>query len=154
MGFLDIFKASENKQLRESLEQLQKDYAALDASVPREKKDFDELARKATQLQSDVEQMTVLQADLIKQNAQLNDAISSKSSELAKKTLELQKVSRLYEQFKAAVKGCEKNPNAPLPYISVDEELLPFVTIDLKCLNVKDLRTRYRANQREIIQTV
>lgn len=175
MGFLDIFKASENKQLRESLEQLQeyyatlqknyatlqknyatlqkdyatlqKDYAALDASMPREKKDFDKLARKAARLQGDVEQMAAFQVHQAEQNAQLNDAISSKSSELAKKTLELQKVSRLYEQFKAAVKGYEKNPNAPLPYVSVDKELLPFVTIDLNCLNVKDLRAKFRNNQ-------
>lgn len=71
MGFLDIFKASENKQLRESLEQiqkdyatLQKDYAALDASMPREKKDFDKLARKAAQLQGDVEQMKAFRVEL------------------------------------------------------------------------------------------
>lgn len=171
MGFLDIFKASENKQLRESLamqtqllnqrtkelmqktealEQLQQQYAALDASMPRDKKDFDALARKAAKLQSDVEQMTTLQADLTEQNRQLDTAISTKSAELAKTTTELQKVSRLYEQFKAAVKGYEKNPDAPLPDIAVDEELLPFVAIDLNCLNVKDLRARYRANQREI----
>lgn len=171
MGFLDIFKASENKQLRESLamqtqllnqrtkelmqktealEKLQKEYAALDASMPREKKDFDKLARKAAQLQGDVEQMKAFQVELTEQNQQLDVAISTKSAELTKTTNELQKVSRLYEQFKAAVKGYEKNPNAPLPYVSVDKELLPFVTIDLNCLNVKDLRARYRVNQREI----
>lgn len=170
MGFLDIFKASENKQLRESLamqtqllnqrtkelmqktealEQLQREYAALDASVPREKKDFDALARQAAQLQSDVEQMTVLQADLTKQNEQLDDAVSSKSAELAKMTNELQKVSRLYEQFKAAVKGYEKNPNSRLAAIFVDDELMPFATTNLNCLNVKELRARFRNNQKE-----
>lgn len=170
MGFLDIFKASENKQLRESLamqtqllnqrtkelmqktealEQLQREYTALDASVPREKKDFDELARRAAQLQSDVKQMTVLQADLTKQNEQLDAAVSSKSAELAKTTNDLQKVSRLYEQFKAAVKGYEKNPNSRLAYVPVDAELMPFVSTNLNCLNVKELRARFRNNQKE-----
>ncbi|MDD5947179.1 MAG: GIY-YIG nuclease family protein [Oscillospiraceae bacterium] len=170
MGFLDIFKASENKQLRESLamqtqllnqrtkdlmqktealEQLQKQYAALDASMPREKKDFDALARKAAKLQRDVEQMTTIQADLTEQNRQLDTAISTKSAELAKTTTELQKVSRLYEQFKAAVKGYEKNPNSHLATVFVDDELMPFATTNLNCLNVKELRARFRNNQKE-----
>lgn len=174
-GFLDLFKAGKNRQLTEELtalqqkyneleksaaEQLaacQRKYDALESSMPKEQKEFQTLNQRIETLKS---QLFALRTDESKLLARLQglraDAEkleSDKNSKLAEQTkitADTEKIKRLYEQYKAAVKGYQKDPAAGLPVINPGEELLPLVEVDLNCLNVHDLRNRYNQNQREI----
>lgn len=174
MGLLDIFKATENKQLKEQLEhslqqyetlmqqykammkqlkeykeqnaQLEQQCEELRASIPQEKKDLDavtaELETKRSEyakMVSEQELLTLTMADLQQKKAAYDKVIS-----------DTQKVRQLYEQYKAAVKGYEKNPNSDLSDILPDDYLMPIIHVDLNCMNMRDLRKRYNQNQREI----
>lgn len=175
MGFFDLFKASENKRLKEELYALQTKYDALEesskeelsalqmkydtleASVPKEKKDFDAIQEEAASLKVEISRMNVektgLQEELEKLHQDVENIKSdfdAKQATLSKVILDIQKVQQLYEQYKAAVKGYEKNPDNSLQAVVVDDELLSVVEVDLNCMNVRELRNRYKQNQREI----
>lgn len=160
MGFLDLFKASENKQLSEQVallqqknealiqqfNQLEQKYHALEASVPKEQSDFDRLKQQSQSLQADIERMTAEQESLQNSIADLQE----KRAEYNKCVSDAQKLRQLHQQYKAAIKGYEKNPENWLAEVEVEDILLPVVTIDLNCMNMRDLRSKYRQNQREI----
>ncbi len=171
MGFLDLFKASENKRLTEEVaalrqdcteaqrkyESLQKRYEDLEASIPKEKADFDALKEQTALMQADLSKMDAdkanLQAELDKLHADVESVTSekdSKQSDLSKMILDTQKIKRLYDQYKAAVKGYEKEPDEGLRGVDPDEDLLPVIEVDLNCMNIRELRSRYKQNQREI----
>lgn len=157
MGFFDLFKASENKRLKEELSALQSKYDALEASIPKEKKDFDALQEEATSLKEELERMNAEKTELFEELEKLHrdvEAIKSdfdaKNVALSKLVLNTQKVQQLYEQYKAAVKGYEKIPDNGLETVVIEDELLPVVEVDLNCMNVRELRSRYKQNQREI----
>ncbi len=171
MGFLDLFKASENKRLTEEVaalrqdcteaqqkyESLQKRYEELEASIPKEKADFDALKEQTVLMQSELSKMDAdkanLRAELDKLHADVESVTSeknSKQSDLSKMILDTQKIKRLYDQYKAAVKGYEKEPDEGLRGVDPDEDLLPVIEVDLNCMNIRELRNRYKQNQREI----
>ena len=174
MGFLDIFKATKNQQLKEQLQQAQnqnnelsqqlnrvqqqfetikqqyqdtiKQVGELKASMPQEQKDLDAITQQLevkraeyTQLKADQELLVLTMADTQQKKAAYDKTIA-----------DTQKVKQLYEQYKAAVKGYEKNPDAVLSDILPDDYLMPIVHVDLNCMNMRDLRKRYNQNQREI----
>lgn len=174
MGFLDFFKASENQRLKDQLMQAQaqcaemsqqlnrsqqvndtlkqqhqtllQQFSDLKASLPQEKKDLDAInqdleTKKAeyAKLKADQELLQLTLADTQQKKAAYDKAIA-----------DTQKVRQLYEQYKAAVKGYEKNPDAPISEIMPDDYLMPIVRVDLNCMNMRDLRKRYNQNQREI----
>lgn len=174
MGFFDLFKASENQRLKEQLQQVQtqcddltqqlsrsqqvnetlrqqhqallQQFSALKDSFPQEKKDLDAITQELATRQaeyaktnSDLELLTLTMADTQQKKAAYDKAIA-----------DTQKIKQLYDQYKAAVKGYEKNPNAALPEISPDDYLMPIVHVDLNCMNMRELRKRYNQNQREI----
>lgn len=174
MGFLDLFKATENQQLKEQLQQAQsqnneliqqvnrmqqqietikqqyqdsvKQLGELKASMPQEQKDLDAITQQLeakhteyTQLKADQELLALTMADTQQKKAAYDKTVS-----------DTQKVKQLYEQYKAAVKGYEKNPDAILSDILPDDYLMPIVHVDLNCMNMRDLRKRYNQNQREI----
>lgn len=85
MGFLDIFKATKNKQLLEANQKLaatcdslsrrvaelenqvvqqMQDYTRLEASVPREKKDLDAAIEQTKQLQEQIAESEAMQEAL------------------------------------------------------------------------------------------
>lgn len=171
MGFLDLFKASENKRLIEEVaalrqdcteaqrkyESLQKRYEDLEASIPKEKADFDALKEQTALMQSELSKMDAdkanLRAELDKLHADVERVTSekdNKQSDLSKMILDTQKIKRLYDQYKAAVKGYEKEPDEGLRGVDPDEDLLPLIEVDLNCMNIGELRNRYKQNQREI----
>lgn len=76
--------------------------------------------------------------------------LENKQTELSKIISNVQKLKALHDQYKAAVKGYEKNSDGSIIDITPENELMPFVEIDLNCLNIRELRNRYRQNQREI----
>lgn len=174
MGFFDLFKASENQRLKEQLQQVQaqcddltqqlsrsqqvnetlrqqhqallQQFSALKDSFPQEKKDLDAITQELATRQaeyaktnSDLELLTLTMADTQQKKAAYDKAIA-----------DTQKIKQLYDQYKAAVKGYEKNPNAALPEILPDDYLMPIVHVDLNCMNMRELRKRYNQNQREI----
>lgn len=171
MGFLDIFKASENERLKNELTALQSQYSALQtqygslqaqyntlqASMPKEQKDFETLRDRTVALQQEYSKLESDKAQLGESIKQLtSDADALKSDLISKRTslqtlvTNTQKVQQLYEQFKAAVKGYEKSPDSGLRDVQIEDELLPVIEVRLNCMNVRDLRTRYRQKQRDI----
>ena len=164
MGFLDIFKASENERLKQELADLQsqyrglqEQYGALQASIPKEQKDFDALQTRTNVLQDELSRLESLKAQTDSSLERMKaDADSLKSDIVVKRTAleklvsNTQKVQQLYEQFKAAVKGYEKAPDDGLQAVQVPDELLPVIEVNLNCMNVRDLRARYRQKQRDI----
>lgn len=164
MGFLDIFKASENERLKQELtdlqsqyRRLQEQYGALQASIPKEQKDFDALQTRTNVLQGELSRLESLKAQTDSSLERMKaDADSLKSDIVVKRTAleklvsNTQKVQQLYEQFKAAVKGYEKAPDDGLQAVQVPDELLPVIEVNLNCMNVRDLRARYRQKQRDI----
>ena len=164
MGLLDIFKASENERLKRELSEaqgqlaaLQSQYNSLQASIPQEQKDFEAMRAQTVafreecgrldavrgQIHTNIERMKA-DIDVLK-----NDIVVRKSA-LDKLISNTQKVQQLYEQFKAAVKGYEKSPDNGLQTVQIPDELLPVIEVNLNCMNVRDLRTRYRQKQRDI----
>ena len=92
MGFLDLVKANENKQLRDRINALesqnvflQQKYIELEASIPKEKKDFDKLQQNIFTL---------------------NQEISNKNTEKSKIQQDLQSLSNSYNETKSSL---EKN---------------------------------------------
>lgn len=173
MGFLDLFKANANKKLSEQVEQLQQlnntltqqynellsKHQTLEASVPKEKSDFELLEQQTQALRSELERMnaeqTVMQettGTLKTELENLRGQLSDKRTELDKCVSDVQKLRQLHQQYKAAVKGYEKNPENGLAEVEVEDALLPVVTVDLNCMNMRDLRSKYRQNQRKIQQ--
>lgn len=174
MGFLDLFKASENQQLKEQLQQAQiqcseisqqlshsqqqceslmrqyqtilQQYSELKNSIPQEKKDYDALLQNISSAQANLAQMQAMQSAL----SQAVSDFEQKKADYDKTVSDTQKVRQLYERYKAAVKGYEKNPDAVLTNILPDDYLMPIVQIDLNCMNMRDLRKRYNQNQRDI----
>lgn len=171
MGFLDLFKATENNQLKERINiiernnvilqqqlfELQQKYNELESSIPKEKKDFDVLQQHMFTLKQDISNQST-EKSRIKQELQvLSDTynttkieLENKQAELSKIISNVQKLRVLHDQYKAAVKGYEKNSDGSIIDITPENELMPFVEIDLNCLNIRELRNRYRQNQREI----
>lgn len=157
MGFLDIFKASKNKRLTQELSELQQKYDDLKASQPKEKKDFDDLIEKSEILKSDIAgieaQKSELQLELDRLNGEvldLREECQSKRNELSKTISDTQKLRALYQQYHAAAKGYEKDPDSSIPDIEAGQELLSMIEVDLNCMNVRDLRKRFQKNQRKI----
>ena len=164
MGFLDIFKASENERLkrelaevRGNLSSLQTEYDALKASIPQEQKDFEAMRARAVEFRKecgaldDQREQTLAALERMKNDSEsLQSDIITKRTALEKIVSNTQKVQQLYEQFKAAVKGYEKTPDNGLQTVQVPDELLPVIEVNLNCMNVRDLRTRYRQKQRDI----
>ncbi len=174
MGFLDLFKASENQQLKEQLQQAQtqcseisqqlshsqqqceslmrqyqtilQQYSELKNSIPQEKKDYDALLQNISSAQANLAQMQAMQSAL----SQAVSDFEQKKADYDKTVSDTQKVRQLYERYKAAVKGYEKNPDAVLTNILPDDYLMPIVQINLNCMNMRDLRKRYNQNQRDI----
>lgn len=178
MGFLDLFKATENEslkrqvsdlqqqteQLRQQLYQAQQQYSELEASVPKEKKDFDQLEERSLQLKTELNDLNVSKMNLKNQISQktqelesvqqsienLHSEQSAQQELLDKQVANIQKVKSLYEQYKQAIKGYEKTPDSGLNQVDVEEELMPVIEVDLNCMNMKELRNRYRQYQRDI----
>lgn len=164
MGFLDLFKASENERLKKELAEmqgqlysLQEQYGVLQASIPKEQKDLDALREKVVFLQNEcsrlesVRAQTLSSIEYMKTSAEsLSTDITTKKNALDKLVSNTQKVQQIYERFKAAVKGYEKNPDDGLRMVKIEDDLLPVIEVNLNCMNVRDLRTRYRQQQREI----
>ena len=182
MGFLDLFKATENQKLKEQVADLQiqnselrtqlqqqvsefqKKYDALNASVPKEKKDFDALEQRSLQLKTEINDLNVTKMNIKNQIAEKNTELSSvqqaienlhnqqaeQQKTLDKQVSNIQKTKQLYEQYKIAVTGYEKDPDSGLQTIIIEDELLPVIEVDLNCMNVKALQSRYRQLQRDI----
>lgn len=162
MGFFDIFKATKNKELKETCNylqeqilQLQRKYDELEASIPCEKKDLDAAIERTEQLKQQIAQYEFQQETLttnlntLKNNIEeLQVKNNEEKASLEKSVKSTQKVQQLYKQYKAALKGYEKN--GELETVKVEESLLPVVEVELNCMNVRDLRNRYNQNQREI----
>ena len=157
MGFFDLFKASENNRLKAELFELRKKYDALAASMPKEKKDFDALQQQTALLKTELSRLNIdknrMQEGLEKLKEETG-AVSGKLSEqqtaLSKLVSNIQKLQQLYKQYQAAIKGYEKEPANGLEKVDVEDALLPVAEVDLNCMNVRDLRSRYKQNQREI----
>lgn len=164
MGFLDLFKAKENQQLKAKLSEvenqnmlLQQKYNELEASIPKKKKDFDELQQRIFSLNQDISdknnEKIRIQQELQSLSNTYNETkadLENKQAELSKTISNIQKLKSLYDQYKVAVKGYEKNPDDSIIDITPENELMPFVETDLNCLNIRELRNRYKQNQREI----
>lgn len=190
MGFMDIFKATENKQLTEANQQLTEanqqlnesnkqltetcdalrnriieleninaqqaqNYADLNASIPREKKDLDAAIEQTERLKQAIkvsedekEQLSAKISELESEYAELQERNNKEQASLDKATKNVQKLHSLFQRYKAAAKGYEKT--GYLENIEVEESLLPVVEVNLNCMNVRELRTRYNQNQREI----
>lgn len=164
MGFLDLFKATENKQLRDRINALesqnlflQQKYIELEALIPKEKKDFDELQQNIFTLNQEISnkntEKSKIQQDLqslLNSYNEIKLSLEKNQAELSKIISNVQKLKSLYDQYKIAVKGYEKNSDDSIIDIAPENELMPFVEIDLNCLNIRELRNKYRQNQREI----
>lgn len=157
MGFFDLFKASENKRLKAELSELQGKYDALAASIPKEKKDFDALQEQTVLLKTEITRLNLdksrTQEELEKlkeETGSVSGKLSEQQTALSKLVSNIQKLQQLYKQYQAAIKGYEKEPDNGLETVVVKDELLPVVEVDLNCMNVRDLRNRYKQNQREI----
>lgn len=175
MGLMDLFKATKNQELTEALriaqernqatikqyQDLQQQYDALSgqyqsllqqfnnlqASIPKEKADFDNLIAKTEAVKKTIAQLQARQSEL----APVVYEYEQKKAEYDKMLTNTQKVKALYERYKAAVKGYEKNPNSSLPEIIVaDDYLMPIIEVNLNCMNVQELRKRYNQAQRDI----
>jgi len=157
MGFLDLFKASENKQLKQQLSELQQKYDTLWESMPQEKKDFDALQEQASLLKAELEQLNHEKTDIQAKLSELQQSFtdlqaqySERQSELTKAITNIQKIKQLHEQYKVAVKGYEKEPDNGLQDVTIEADLLPVIEVDLNCMNVKALNNRYKQLQRDI----
>lgn len=160
MGFMDLFKASKNKQLTEQLEHSQQQYATLmqqyqtmlqqfkelQSNIPKEKADYDALL---TQTESARNALTQLQAQQTALSQSVAD-YTQKKAEYDKMIADTQNVKALFERYKAAVKGYEKNPDVSLPEILPGDYLMAIVEVNLNCMNMRDLRKRYNQAQRDI----
>ncbi len=160
MGFLDLFKASKNKELTEQLDRSRQQYETLlqqyqtllqqhndlKNSIPQEKKDYDALLQNISTAQANLSQMQTTQFALSKA---ISD-FEQKKADYQKTVSDTQKIRQLYERYKAAVKGYEKDQNTVLTEILPDDYLMPIIHIDLNCMNMRDLRKRYQQNQRDI----
>ena len=164
MGLLDLFKATENQKLREQVSELQQKYNALETSIPKEKKDFDALEQRSMQLKTELNDLNVTKMNIKNQIAEENTELSSvqqaiedlrtqqaeQQKTLDKQISNIQKTKQLYEQYKIAIKGYEKDPDSGLQTVLLEDELLPVIEVDLNCMNVKALQSRYRQLQRDI----
>lgn len=185
MGFLDLFKATENKQLKskvtavenqnedlqrqlseykettanlqQQLFELQQAFNKLERSVPKEKRDFDELQEKKSALKQSVSDMETEKSRIEHQLQELSSACHSASSDLEKQQQELsrlipklQKLKSLHDRYKRAVTGYERSDGEELTDVFPENELMPFIEVDLNCLNIRELRKKYKQYQAEI----
>lgn len=164
MGFLDLFKASENERLKKELAEaqaqvsaLQAQYNTLQASMPKEQKDFDALRAQTASLWDEYGRLEAVKAQTLSNIERMQSDVETLKSDITvrkgaldKLISNTQKVQQLYEQFKAATKGYEKSPENGLQTVQIEDELLPVIEVNLNCMNVRDLRTRYRQKQRDI----
>lgn len=185
MGFLDLFKATENKQLksrlldveqqneklqhqlsdyskleselRQQLSELQQKFDTLESSIPKEKRDFDELQEKTLVLSQTISDMEIEKnkveqelQDLSNTYQNINSDLEKKQKDLTRLVPKLQRLKTLHDQYKCAVAGYEYHPEEGLTDIIPENELMPFIEVDLNCLNVRELRKRYKQCQQEI----
>ena len=157
MGLMDLFKAKKNQQLTEQLALEQQKNAALTAqfnsllaSIPKEKAEFDALAERTRAVSQQLAALTSQQASVQQALSALTPQLEQKRTEHQKLVRDTEKLKRLYDQYKAAVKGYEIDPDFVLPDILPDDALLPVIEVELNCMNMRDLRKRYQQNQREI----
>lgn len=188
MGFLDLFKATENKQLKEKisniehqnemlqqqllilngieqqnielqnqLTELHQKFTELESSIPKEKKEFDDLEARSSVLRKEISDMNLEKSKTSQELQQVLNTYNQSITELEKKQKELskiipkiQKLKNLHDQYKCAVTGYEKNPNGNIIDIIPENELMPFVEINLNCMNIRELRNKYKSYQSEI----
>ena len=157
MGFFDIFKAAENQKLKEQLNELQRKYDELSVSMPKEQKDFEELERRSSALKREISKLENQKNILTQSLHELSASCQSTKSETEQSRTEMskiiadtQKLKSVYEQYKAAIKGYEKNEESGLADVYLEYRLRPFIEVDLNCLSVKALQKRYQQNRRKV----
>lgn len=189
MGFLDLFKATENASLKEKISnlkeqkrelkesfakekeqmqqqilELQQKYQELQASIPKEKRDFEELEQHSIALKSKINDLNVtimnLKKQIYEQNAELSqleqtitdlhNQQAEYQSAIDKQVKNIQKIKQLYEQYKTAIKGYEKDPASGLHSVIIEDELQSVIEVNLNCMSIKALQSRYRQIQRDI----
>lgn len=160
MGIFDIFNASkiksENEQLKQQLNILQTDNQNLNGKLS-------ELGYPdvtfTQNLLSDVKQQCDIQ----------NSKLSNINSEIASKTDELEKLNKQIKTNSnklSKIKDCSKRVNYALdnyvnsnstqkiPQEDLDfmEDISPSVILKLHCMDMKDLRKAYKANDKQITE--
>lgn len=177
MGLLDIFKVGEYKERIEQLERERaqlgfKEYNETKAAIERMKKETDEYIR---QKRADFESVQRhAEAEITNNNqiiARLREEIATLTEgrdKLDKQTKtsinKIQKAKELYRaldyslKFFHAPKDYEWNESAYERLTDEQNQLLnelaPSITLNLHCMDMRDLRTAYRNNEKQIDKLV
>ncbi len=164
MGLFDIFNwKKERQQLLIQNAVLQRKQQELNSeleSTRKENADFDERCKaydercKAYQDQKVVMQGQIqsLQYELAAVSPE-QQALAEKARKEYQKTVNAtQKVKALYDRYKYAIDCCRGRQDDEMPDVTVDDILSPVFVVDLNCISMKDLRSKYRANEREMQQ--
>lgn len=154
-------------QLQQYNQKLKSDYNYIESTMPKEQKDFEALKAQSDSKKAEISQLekeaSSAREKLASIHGETESAASSlnsiytqvenKKSELYKISDQIRKASLLHSEYKAANKSYENNPDYHVPDVTVPQDLMPVVSVDLNCMNVKELRKLYNQHQKAIQKT-
>lgn len=156
-------------RMEEEQAKIQTDIDALKGELSDQKALFDKIAQEAraegiAQAQRDeIEikaRITALNQTFAEQSAQLNDVLAQKDKAEKSVSAAERKVLRSRELVKAIQHACaqfdtlESGQEARQAALAAEEFLKPTVTLNLQCLDMRELRKKYRQNEKNIEVTL
>lgn len=158
MGFFDIFKGKQYKaeaeeleeeldELREELEELKAEYKKSGYDMYRDKKKA--LGDVTNSIGNTKKVLHEVSTNLETAQAELDNV----NKQIATQTRKIDKSKELYRSIEHALKVHREGSTPILLSVSETallEELCPSVTLKVNCLDVKDLRKEFKANEKNI----
>lgn len=156
-------------RMEEEQAQIQADIDRLKGELSDQKKLYDKIAQEAraegsAQAKRDEQEITAritaLNQTFSEQTAQLNDVLAQKEKAEKSAAAAERKVLRSRELVKAIQHACDqfddldRGQEARQAALAAEEFLKPTVTLNLQCLDMRDLRKKYRQNEKNIEKTL
>ncbi len=156
----------------EKLVQIEQESAALSQKLKHQKEEYEALKKKATEdalsaaqktlqeieLRRQEEETEALQFEARAQEAQANLEKREKAAQSAirkvQKGKELLRAIQYVTDWYDAPETVTGNANAEKVLQEIQDFMAPAVELDLQCLNVRDLRKKYRENEKAIAETL